>query len=846
MFYVFLGQENGNYRYAFTLKFYMRCNSGRQFNDPARIAVYDKTTGAQTSVIEAPLSSTETLNRNQNDECISNPPVVCYEVGYYQFTVIVPASVGGYVVAAQVNFRIDGINNLVPGYNGIGATYSAEIPGTANGIAMMVNSSAKFVGSDMVVVCDNNSFTYSFRAIDSDGDELRYSFCDAFRSSGSAGGGPNSSVPPPPPPYGSVPYAMPEFGGTGPLGKNVRIDSRSGLISGIAPRSGIYVVTVCAEEIRNGVVIATQRKDLQINITGCSIVAANLPPEFQLCQDSFEFTFTNNLYNPLVKSFLWELFDTDGSPVTTSDRENFTYKFSDTGIYAIKLTVNKGETCSDSGRTIVRVYPGLKNDFSAEGICFNKPTLFKDKSTITYGDINGWSWDFGEPTASNDTSHGKTAEYTYLIPGPKVVSLITSTTKGCTDTVTRTLAIVDKPPLQFAFRDTLICLKDSVRLISNASGTVTWSPTHTILGPNPGNPLVIPAATTTYYADLNDNGCVNRDSIVVRVTDHVTLAAMNDSVICSGDTITLRIQSDGLQYSWTPPDQLNNAFNPQPSAITPVSTEYIVTAKIGGCTATESIRINTVDYPVANAGADTMICYLTGATLNGSTNGISVSWSPPENITDPDSRNTSATPANTTTYTLFAYDNKGCPKPGTDQVVVTVLPPIHAFAGNDTAVMVDQPLQLHATGGTRYEWTPPTGLSNSSIPDPVGTYSTPSNGITYQVNVYNEAGCMETDFLNVKVFQKGPAIYVPNAFTPNGDGLNDEFKPVNVSIQQMGYFRVYNRWGKLVFSTSEPGKGWDGKINGQLQASETYGWVFKGVDYLGNEIIQKGTVTLIR
>jgi gliding motility-associated-like protein len=824
----------------------MRCNSGRQFNDPARIAVYDKSTGAQTLVIEAALSSTELLNRNQNDECISNPPVVCYEVGYYQFLVIVPASVGGYVVAAQVNFRIDGINNLVAGYSGIGATYSAEIPGTANGTNMMVNSSAKFIGSDMVVVCDNNSFTYSFRAIDNDGDELRYSFCDAFRSYGGGGGGPNSSVPPPPPPYSSVPYAMPEFGGTGPLGKNVKIDSRSGLISGIAPRSGIYVVTVCAEEIRNGVVIATQRKDLQINITGCSIVAANLPPEFQLCQESFEFTFTNNLYNPLIKSFLWELYSPDGSSITTSSKENFTYKFPDTGIYSIKLTVNKGETCSDSGRTLVRVYPGLKSDFSSAGICFSKPTLFTDKSTTVYGTIDDLFWDFGEQMVISDTAHGSISDYTYPVPGPKNVTLVTTTSKGCTDTATKTLAIVDKPPLQFAFRDTLICVKDSVRLIANASGIVTWSPAQTILGPNPGNPLVVPLTTTTYYADLNDNGCINRDSLTVRVTDRVNLTAMNDSVICAGDTITLRIQSDGLQFSWTPPAQLSNAFIPQPTAITPSTTQYIVTAKIGGCVATENIRISTVSYPIANAGADTMICYQTGAVLNGSTNGISVLWTPPESLTDPDSRNTPANPVVTTTYTLLAYDNKGCPKPGTDQVVVTVLPPIRAFAGNDTAVIVDQPLQLQATGGTRYEWTPATGLSNTSVSNPIGLYSVPTNGIMYQVKIYNEAGCMETDFLNVKVFQKGPAIYVPNAFTPNGDGLNDEIKPVNVSIRQMRYFRVYNRWGKLVFSTSEPGRGWDGKINGQLQTSETYAWVFNGVDYLGNEIVQKGTVTLIR
>ncbi len=846
MYYIYLGFSNGEHRYAFTLKFYMRCNSGRQFNDPSRVAVYDKTTGAQYAVVEAALSSTETLNRSGNDECINNPPVVCYEVGYYQFIVSVPPSIGGYVVAAQVNFRIDGIHNLQRGYSGIGATYSAEIPGTGQGHSAMTNSSAKFIGSDMVVVCDNNSFTYSFAAVDNDGDQLRYSFCDAFRSSGSGGGGPTSSIAPPPPPYASVPYANPDFNGSFPLGSNVKIDSRSGLISGIAPVSGIYVVTVCAEEIRDGVVIATQRKDLQINITACSIVAANLPPEFQLCTDSYSFTFTNNLFNPLIKSYLWELFGTNGSPLSSGSAETFTYKFPDTGIYSIKLTVNKGETCSDSGRTIVRVYPGLKSDFTAEGICYNKPTLFKDKSTTVYGIINGWSWDFGEPLSGTDISNEPISDYTYPVPGPKNITLITTTSKGCVDTAAKTIVVVDKPPLQLAFLDTLICKGDQVQLLSNASGIISWTPVAGLQGDDPEKPFVSPLQSTMYYADLNDNGCVNRDSLRVRVTDHVSLTAMNDSVICAGDTVRLRIFSDGLQYVWTPANQLNNPVIPLPQAITPSTTVYTVKAVIGGCSATEDIRITTVPYPLADAGADTMICFETAALLQGATNAYSVTWSPSETVINPQNAITSARPKGTTVYTLYAYDTKGCPKPGTDQVTVTVLPPILANAGNDTTGMVDQPLQLQASGGIRYEWIPSMGLSDPGLSNPVGLYTSPADLIRYQVNIYNEAGCMESDFISVKIFKKGPVVYVPNAFTPNGDGLNDIIRPVNVSIREMKYFRVYDRWGKQVFSTSQAGAGWDGRVNGKLQASETFTWVFKAVDYLGAEIIQKGTVTLIR
>jgi gliding motility-associated-like protein len=195
---------------------------------------------------------------------------------------------------------------------------------------------------------------------------------------------------------------------------------------------------------------------------------------------------------------------------------------------------------------------------------------------------------------------------------------------------------------------------------------------------------------------------------------------------------------------------------------------------------------------------------------------------------------------------LASFDVLGCPKPNYDTVLVTVLPDIVPFAGNDTLVVVGQPVQFNATGGSSYEWIPATGLDNPNIENPIGTYGPETDSITYTVRVYNDAGCYDSAFIKVTVFKTVPSVFVPTAFSPNGDGLNDELRPIAVGIQRINYFRIYNRWGQMVFSTTTNGKGWDGRISGTPQGSNVFVWMLSAVDYLGNVITDKGTVTLVR
>jgi gliding motility-associated-like protein len=334
--------------------------------------------------------------------------------------------------------------------------------------------------------------------------------------------------------------------------------------------------------------------------------------------------------------------------------------------------------------------------------------------------------------------------------------------------------------------------------------------------------------------------------VKVRVTDHVNLRVMSDTTICQGDTIQLRIASDAFQYSWSPVSQVISASSQNPIVITSSTTPYIVIARIGSCSATETVNVKAVSYPKANAGPDTTICYHTAAQLNAGIVGNSFTWSPTPTLINSSQLNPIANPSSTTTYNLVVFDTRGCPKPGIDQVTVTVLPPILPGVLSDTTIIIGQPLQLTATGGTNYSWSPSIGLSNANIANPIATFTHTSDSIRYKVKIFNQVGCYDSASLLVKIFKTLPTVFVPNAFTPDGDRKNDFLKPIAVGMKQIEYFNVYNRWGQLVFSTAVNNHGWDGTLKGKPQTSGIYVWSVKAIDYTGKTYFQKGTANLIR
>lgn len=198
--------------------------------------------------------------------------------------------------------------------------------------------------------------------------------------------------------------------------------------------------------------------------------------------------------------------------------------------------------------------------------------------------------------------------------------------------------------------------------------------------------------------------------------------------------------------------------------------------------------------------------------------------------------------ANTGNFTtsLSAQASNGC-KSDTAYNTIRVTIAI-ADAGKDTMVLKGIPFQLSGTGGLSFEWSPPTGLSDPSIANPTGILD---DDMTYFLRVVTAEGCEDTDTIKITVF-KGSAVYVPTGFTPNNDGLNDLLRPKYIGIRRLDYFRIYNRWGQLVYSTKDTGEGWDGTINGNKQTNGTFVWMLRAEDYAGKIYTMRGTSTLIR
>lgn len=842
MYYTFVGMANGRYEYSVTLKFYRPCNGFRDFDNSTIVSVFSKLTGNRILDIPVNLNRREVQSLDRPNPCITNPPKVCLEVAYYLFPVSLIGTLDGYTMVSQVNYRINGMNNLVTGYGQVGATYTADVPGMQGSQEGSKNNSARFTGSDLEVLCEGNRFSYSFAAQDGDGDQLRYSLCDAYRTQGGGGGSTNSA---PAPPYESVPYGN-GYSGPDPLGSNVKIDPNSGLITGIAPTSGVYVITVCVNEIRNGIVIATQRKDIQVNVSSCTIAAASLLPQYTLCKDTKQLTLENLSTSNLITSYNWTLATTGGSQIATSSQKVFQYAFADTGIYHLQLKVASNNICEDSFTTRILVYPGFAPGFSVSGSCFQSPFQFRDMTRAAHGTVASWHWDFGDPVGLQDTSSLRHPTYRYPTPGTRNVTLVASSSKGCRDTVVQVVIPMEKPIINLAFRDTLICSVDTLELkaIGN-TGSFSWSPDQNMLNRETANPLVFPKDTTTYYVTVNENGCISRDSVTVNVLHFINITITPDTVICKTDAALLQPQSQALQFRWQPALSLSNPAIKNPLATPDRNIRYTVTANLGKCQAQASVLVRVVPYPAVRVSADTLICFGSSAQLKGAITGSSFAWSPAGSLQQANTLFPVASPSLTTPYVLTVYDTLGCPKPSKDTVVVFVQPRIQAFAGNDTLVVAGQPLQFNASGGTGFQWLPDLHLNNSNISNPVALFDGETETITYTVRV-SRNGCHAFDAVTIRVFRTDADIFVPNAFTPDGDGRNDLLRPIPVGIRELKSFQVYNRWGQLLFETRQPGKGWDGKVKGIAQGANVYVYVAVGTTYRGTPIVRKGTVTLVR
>jgi gliding motility-associated-like protein len=396
---------------------------------------------------------------------------------------------------------------------------------------------------------------------------------------------------------------------------------------------------------------------------------------------------------------------------------------------------------------------------------------------------------------------------------------------------------------------------------ATCTGTADGSITVTAAGGNPGYLYSINGSLFgtnnsfnvglgTYTIVVKDvSGCTVSTGVVdIPLNNNLTVDAGNDITICEGRSTPLNASASlAVSYSWSPSTGLSSTTVANPTASPVITTTYKVTGVFGVCTKVDSVTVFVNPAPIPNAGPDISICYGANATLAGS-GAAEYTWSPSTYLSSTTvDQPLVVKPQDNITYYLEVKDANGCNSLRKDTVKVNVTPAVKLFAGNDSVVVaMNQPVQLNATqiGAqtvTQYTWTPSYGLSDPNIQNPIATLD---REFTYIVTGRTPANCEGSDTIYIKVY-KGPEIYVPSAFTPNGDGNNDILRAIAVGMKEYRYFKVFNRYGQEIFSTSNFNRGWDGRIKGVMQNTGTYVWIAETVDYRGNKIQRKGTTMIV-
>jgi gliding motility-associated-like protein len=416
-----------------------------------------------------------------------------------------------------------------------------------------------------------------------------------------------------------------------------------------------------------------------------------------------------------------------------------------------------------------------------------------------------------------------------------------------------TLTINPKPLLG---NDTIIniCQGNSFNLtavFNTGSNTNSW----TNAGVAVTNPASISISGNYQLISTNASGCTDTAFVLLNVKANPTIVINNPLPLCvpaTADITAAAITSGSsaeLSFTYWRDAAATIVFNNPAAAGN--GQYFIKGTTVFGCTDVKPISISSYPIQRVSVGNDIGICDKDSvatlrAVVTNSTVPVNYQWEPAVsgNIQNPTAAVTMVKPITTPQqYILTTTDGYGCNYKISDTVLVTKQPPVPAFAGNDTIAVTGLPHQLFATGGVGYTWSPSSLLNNGGIQNPQAVITTDS--VLFTVIVEDEKGCKGYDSVKIKSYS-GITYYVPNAFSPNGDGVNDVFRPIPVGIVSTDLFRIFNRYGQVVFETTQWMKGWDGNYKGIPQLPGNFVWVLKGKGRNGRVIEMKGNVVLVR
>ncbi|MFB6257579.1 MAG: gliding motility-associated C-terminal domain-containing protein [Flavobacteriales bacterium] len=362
---------------------------------------------------------------------------------------------------------------------------------------------------------------------------------------------------------------------------------------------------------------------------------------------------------------------------------------------------------------------------------------------------SNYDWDPGAGLSDSSIANpnafpGDTTEYIVEVNQPGACSNH--------DTVTVNVSNADME----AQPDTSICIGDTAQLLATGADSLAWQSSYALSDSTIPDPIAYPDSSVDYGVYLYDSAstCELYDTVSIQVDSLPFADAGNDTTICHNDTALLGgspTGPSGSDYQWGPSDSVDIDSIAAPSTSPEDTLGYgVMVTDTNGCQASDSVMVNVLPGPTADAGPNDTLCVGDSVQLNGS-GGSSYVWTPGDSLSDSTIANPYAFPNNTTFYHLTVTDTNGCSANDSVRVAVDTLPP--ADAGPDLWLCPGDSLMLDGSGGQSYAWTPADSLTDSTLEDPLAF---PSDTTEYIVNVTDSNGCSARDTMTMHVNDEVP------------------------------------------------------------------------------------------
>ena len=553
-------------------------------------------------------------------------------------------------------------------------------------------------------------------------------------------------------------------------------------------------------------------------------------------------------------SFVWDY--NDGNTNATLDSV-VTHPYTMPGVYVPKMILTDALGCNVAiqGTDTIKV-SGVITSFSPDTLvrCNSGNVIFTN-TTISNDIITGYEWFFGD----GNTSTAFEPTHMYATTGLYYPILVANTQSGCTDTIISPVPIrVVKTPVISATQSPSGCVPLTMNfngnmLISDTS-VINWQwafDNGTVATGQTLSPLVFNNSGIINFSltAVNSSGCSDTAYSSFEAYPKPIINAGADILICQGTGQTLTA-TGAPSFTWSPAAGLSCANCPSPVANPDSLREYYVTGiSAQGCSNRDTIKVG-VKFPFQMQGgiSDTLCIGQSGVlTVSGA---ATYAWSPTIGLNTFTGSSVTATPSVTTNYMVIGTDNKNC-FTDTAYFPIKVYPIPTVTAGANQTINVGQTITLTpiiSTDVTDVKWTPTSWVVSSITPS---ITVKPNLETQYKVTVKNQGGCTASSLVNIYVLCDGSNIFIPNTFSPNGDGSNDVFYPRGTGLFTIKQARIFNRWGEEVFArysfkANDANLGWDGTFKGQKMSTDVYVYMIEIQCDNNSTLTYKGNIALIK